>query len=146
MDKPIVRVGTGIIALNDKGQFLLGKRNNQHGIGTWAIIGGHLEHGETFEGCAYREAMEETGLGLKHMEVIGVANHIFDNGKHYISIYVIGQIDGPQDAIKMDEREFIEWGFYDDWHGIPEPHFVDYSKAVDANLIDIYRRKYGLAA
>ncbi|HEY1096024.1 MAG TPA: NUDIX domain-containing protein [Alphaproteobacteria bacterium] len=146
MDKPLVRVGVGVIALNDKGQFLLGKRNNQHGIGTWAIIGGHLEHGEDFESCAAREVQEETGLGLKHIEVVSVANHIFDTGKHYISIYLIGQIDGPLASIKMDEREFAEWGFYEDWHGIPAPHFVDYPKAVKADLIDAYRRKHGLAA
>ena len=46
-DRKHPRVGIGVIALNNQGKILLGKRKNAHGDGDWAPPGGHLEFGES---------------------------------------------------------------------------------------------------
>ena len=110
-----------------------------------AIIGGHLEYGEEFEACARRETREETGFELQNVETISVANHIFANGKHYISIYLIGQIAGPNETPAMDPREFSDWRFFADWCDLPDNLFVPYQLDVPVEQIDQYKRAHGLA-
>ena len=144
-DKPVIRVGVGVIVMNAKGQFLIGKRRNAHGEGMWAIIGGHLEYGEDFIDCTQREVKEETGLDLVHIETLAVANHIFPSGKHYISIYTIGMIADPDAIPQMDEREFSDWIFYADWDALPQPLFVPYQADVKSELIADYKKRHGIA-
>src|SRR5436309_1031409 len=82
-----VRVGVGVFVFNAAGAFIMGKRKGSHGagiyfqairihfyyyiqfltcsLGTWALPGGHLDFGESFETCAMREILEETGLQIK---------------------------------------------------------------------------------
>lgn len=82
-DRP--KVGVGVVVIRD-GKVLLGERLASHGSGTWAIPGGHMEGGETFEETAKREVEEETGL--TDVEVQGLVSVSNDRvyGKHFISI------------------------------------------------------------
>ncbi|EPQ26980.1 uncharacterized protein PFL1_05615 [Pseudozyma flocculosa PF-1] len=61
----VPRVGVGVLVLNERGRILLGKRTGSHGAGTLALPGGHLELHESFEDCAIREVLEETGIHLE---------------------------------------------------------------------------------
>lgn len=57
--------------------------------GTWAPPGGHLDYGETFEGCAVRETFEETGLVVEAVKFFTAVNDIMEvEGKHYVTIYM----------------------------------------------------------
>ena len=99
-------------------RFLIGKRLGSHGAGTWALPGGHLEFGESFEDCAAREVLEETGLDVDVVKFFTVTNDIMppeqhptdiaskaskdgfatskkkkeDKGKHYVTVYMIAQV------------------------------------------------------
>jgi 8-oxo-dGTP diphosphatase len=65
----------------------LGKRKNAHGAYTWSPPGGHLEFGESFEACAEREVLEETGLSIKNIRRYRITNDIFDKeDKHYVTL------------------------------------------------------------
>lgn len=57
--RPIIMAGAGVILLNDKNEMLLGRRTDN---GYWDYPAGSMELGESFEECARREVLEETGL------------------------------------------------------------------------------------
>ena len=62
-----------------------------YGPGTWALPGGHLEFGETFEACARREVLEETGLAVKHDSVrfLTATNDVMQpERKHYVTVFM----------------------------------------------------------
>jgi ADP-ribose pyrophosphatase YjhB (NUDIX family) len=61
-----------IIIENEKNQILIIERTD---IGKIGIPAGSLEEGETIGECILREVAEETGLKLKHIEVIGISSN-----------------------------------------------------------------------
>jgi 8-oxo-dGTP diphosphatase len=133
-----IRVGTGIILLNDKGQFLMGKRKGSHREGTWALVGGYIEFGETFEEAAEREALEETGLTIHDFKVLTAVPYFFDDGtKHHITIYCIARI-GSQIPKLMEPDKNEGWQFFDDWNDLPTPNFVPYNRDVKTEWIMDY--------
>ena len=85
------QVGTAIIITRDD-KVLLMKRKGAHGTGTWSTPGGHLDFGETLDGCAAREAKEEVGLDVTDIRFRTVTNDVFEEeGKHYITIWMDGK-------------------------------------------------------
>ena len=123
--RPLVGVGV-IIKKDDK--ILLGKRLSGHGAGTYQLPGGHLEFNESFEACAEREALEETGLVVKVNSLISVNNDT-SYGKHYVTIGTLADwISGEPDA--KEAGRAAEWGWVDP-HKLPEPMFLHSKKNID---------------
>lgn len=65
----IINIGATIIVANDKNELLLNLRSD---TGTWGIIGGGLELGESIEETAARELWEEAGLKAERFELLDV--------------------------------------------------------------------------
>lgn len=66
--------------------------------GTWALPGGHLEFGESFETCAVRETLEETGLNIKDVRFLTATNSVMTaEDKHYVTIFMGGVSEGNVD-------------------------------------------------
>jgi len=78
---------------------LLGRRRGGYGEGEWALPGGHLEFGESFESAAQRELLEEAGIRAYGLEYWNSYN-TYDKaaGTHYVQIAVMahGYIGEPQ--------------------------------------------------
>ncbi len=71
--QPLVGVGAVIV---EDGRVLLIKRGKAPLLGEWSIPGGMLELGETLRQGAEREALEETGLVVRAIDLIGVFDRI----------------------------------------------------------------------
>lgn len=116
------KVGLGVAILKE-GKILFGKRKNAHGEGSWCYPGGHLEFNESWEECARREVMEETGITIKNLRFGTVTNDIFEKeGKHYITIIMIAEPD--EGEVKVMEPDKCEgWNWFE-WNNLPEPLFI----------------------
>ena len=123
------KVGVGVIVIKD-GKILLGKRKNAHGEGAWSFPGGHLEINESWEDCASRETMEETGMVIKNIRFGTATNDIFQaEEKHYITIFMLSDYDSG--VVKVMEPEKCEWF---QWSQLPQPLFVPIQNLLKKNF------------
>jgi|SRR5690348_7679431 8-oxo-dGTP diphosphatase len=72
-DRPFIGVGAIII---EEARVLLVKRGHAPLAGEWSIPGGVLELGETVRECVVREALEETGLTVEALDLLGIFDRI----------------------------------------------------------------------
>jgi len=91
----------------------MGKRKGSHGAGTWALPGGHLEFEESFEECARREVLEETGLNVDSLRFLTATNDVMQaERKHYITIFMVCCVandDAEPQILEPDKCESWEW-------------------------------------
>ena len=116
---PQVRVGVGVFILesarkdHENPRFIIGKRINAHGAGSWALPGGHLHFGETPESCTAREVMEETGLKVKDVQFLTATNDFMPKeDRHYVTLFMVcvreDDWESP-DVLELDKCETWEW-------------------------------------
>lgn len=75
-NKPLLLPGSAVIIVNEQKEILLQQRLN----GSWGLPGGLMDLGESYEEVACREVLEETGLILHDVKLLGVFS-----GKDYYS-------------------------------------------------------------
>ena len=68
-ERPLLLAGTGLLATDPAGRLLLQRRSDD---GTWSLVGGYLEIGESPAEAVRREAQEEVGLELGEVRLYGV--------------------------------------------------------------------------
>jgi len=118
MDRPKVGVG---VAVCRNYKVLLGLRQGGHASGMWGFPGGHLEGGESFEGCASREALEETGLTLGSIRYWTIENVIFDaEKKHFVTIFMTADISQDQEPQNLEPTKCVRWEWFS-WDNLPSP-------------------------
>ena len=133
------RVGLGVVVSRGD-QVLLGQRRNSHGQGTWALPGGHLEFGESWERCAQREVLEETAMDVGRCHFIGATNDIMmAEGKHYVTIFMAAtSVSGSPRLCEPDKCHRWQWF---PWDALPQPLFAPLE-----NLISTYGARIVLSA
>ncbi|CAJ2504387.1 Uu.00g117810.m01.CDS01 [Anthostomella pinea] len=83
------RVGIFAIISDEQGRVLLGQRLSPLGRGYSGFPGGHLEQGEDFFACVERETLEETGLVIRGLKIVGLTNDKFpESGNHYVTVFI----------------------------------------------------------
>ena len=118
---PIILTGAGVILINDNNEILLGRRADN---GYWAYPAGSMELAESFEECARRETLEETGLLCGKLELLMLRSgkdtyYEYPNqDKVYFAgaVYVCHEFSGE---MKVQEDEVIEQAFFP-MDGLPD--------------------------
>lgn len=126
-DRPLV--GVGVLVMKD-GKLLLGKRRNAHGAGEYASPGGHLEHGESFEACARREVLEETGLELGDVRFLRLLNTTRYAPKHYVDVSLVADWKSGEPQ-NLEPEKLEGWGWYA-LDALPSPLFEMLHTSVEA--------------
>ncbi len=84
----IIEVGEAIV--------LIKRKNPPHG---WALPGGFVDYGESYETAAIREAKEETGLVVQNLQQFRTySDPLRDPRQHTASTVFIAQADTPPTA------------------------------------------------
>jgi 8-oxo-dGTP pyrophosphatase MutT (NUDIX family) len=112
--RPLILVGAAVAVINENREILLQKRRD----GLWGIPGGLMELGESTEEAGRREVLEETGIEVGKLELIGVISGKqyfvkLPNGDEYYAVtiaYITKEIKGG--VLKADGEESIDVGFF----------------------------------
>ena len=121
-----MRIGVGIILLNNKNQVFVGKRKDNPGD-KWQMPQGGVDKGEDFITAMRRELYEETSI--KDIKIIKEINHTYEYElpKNLIGIiwkgkfrgqkqkWFIAKFLGNENEINLNTShpEFIEWKWID---------------------------------
>lgn len=123
------KVGIGVMIIKDN-KVLLGKRKGSHGEGEYAWPGGHMEYMESFEDCAKRETLEETGIQIHNVRFLRLMNLKTYAPKHYVDIGLIADWKSGEPEI-MEPEKIEEWNWYD-INELPEPLFSPIPSYIEA--------------
>lgn len=127
------KVGVGVMILKD-GKTLLALRKGSHGAGEYAFPGGHLEFGESFEGCARRETKEECGVEIRNIRFQYLANVKKYADKHYAHVGLIADWkEGEPEVLEPERSESWDWYELDK---LPSPLFEMTKLAIDSYRTD----------
>ena len=129
MMKNFTRIGIGVMIFKDD-RVLMGKRLGSHGEGQYSFAGGHMEYMESFEDCARREVLEETGIEIKNIRFLMVANVKQYDLKHYVHLTLLADWkNGDPEVLEPNKCE--EWLWFD-LDNLPEPMFDMCIKSFEA--------------
>jgi ADP-ribose pyrophosphatase YjhB (NUDIX family) len=100
------------------GKYLLAKRAVEPHKGTWDILGGFIEAGESAEEAAVRELKEEIGLNTQVKAYLGTTWDTYAGQPSMIVMFLMETLDEKQPAA-ADDVEALEWFSLD--APMPEP-------------------------
>lgn len=119
--KPTVGVQAVVSRRREPRVILLGRRRGGFGDGTWALPGGHLEFGESFEDATRRELREETGIAAESLYVWKSINTAYATS-HYVQIGVqVLDYRGEPENLEPERCSELRWVSLDG--ELPEPLF-----------------------
>ena len=107
MTETTTKPGISAAIITDGDRVLMVRRRVKEGELSWQFPAGAIEAGETPEEAAVRETLEETGLKVEAITVIG--QRIHPKTGRDMSYTACRVIDGEARVADADELDAIEW-------------------------------------
>ena len=112
--QPIISVGATVLVFNEKNEILLNLRAD---TGTWGIIGGGMEPGESLEETASRELWEEAGLWAESFELLSVLSgkelfFRYPNGDETYTVIVLYKAAGVSGTLQINDGESLRLQYF----------------------------------
>ena len=107
------RIGVAAIVTHHH-KVLFGKRVIASGDFVWQLPGGWIELGESPGQAAQREVMEETGLEIGELRLVGLTNNKFSDQNHSISLYFEAECSHPEKINNREPGRCEQW-IWMDW-------------------------------
>lgn len=127
------RISPAVLAAVRKGDRLLLAHNAANKTGTWSILAGFVEPGETFEGCVRREVLEEVSVEVEPRGYLGSQSWPFPD-----QLMVGFAVDWKAGELKPDGVEIAEAGWFGPDDHPPLPMHGSLSRRlIDAAFADI---------
>jgi 8-oxo-dGTP pyrophosphatase MutT (NUDIX family) len=123
--KPIT-LGVRVLLIKDH-SVLLVRHTYQPSL--WFLVGGGIQRHETLIEAARREAQEEVGAQLGHLELFGVYTNYFDYKSDHVLVFVCDDFALSGDS----DREIAEHAFFP-LAGLPESLAAGHRRRVDEYL------------
>jgi 8-oxo-dGTP pyrophosphatase MutT (NUDIX family) len=101
-EQPLFKLGAGVYVVSPDDRILL---VDQERLGQrhWTSLGGGIEHGESIEQCAIREAYEESGLRVRLERLLTVTEFWKGAALHGVGFLFLATPDPwPQDVVLPD--------------------------------------------
>jgi 8-oxo-dGTP diphosphatase len=76
--------------------------------GDWTFPKGKLDEGESFEACALREVLEETGLVCRILRFVGTTSYVHRRGRPKIVAYYLMIAEGGE-FVPNEEVDELRW-------------------------------------
>ncbi|WP_445489994.1 NUDIX hydrolase [Niallia sp. 03133] len=116
--RPLILTGVVVLVIDQHHRFLMVQSDNM-----WKLPGGFIEMGESAEEAGRREVLEETGINIGSLQLIGVfsGDEYFTklpNGDEYYPVtiaYVTNDIlsgDLKPDNIETQRVQFFKWSIF----------------------------------
>ena len=121
------------VAIVDGNRVVLIKRKHDPFQGKWAFPGGFVDYGEPVEMTAVREIMEETGLEIELVDILGIYSAPDRDPRYHTitTVFIARPIKG--DPTGGDDAEEAEYFPLDD---MPEIAFSTHQRMVDVILAE----------
>jgi mutator protein MutT len=108
-----IGVGVGAMVFNATGQVFLAQRGPRatNERGTWEFPGGKVDFGETLVAAIGREFLEEYGMVIEVVALLGVPDHILpDEGQHWVSpTFIARHVEGEPRICEPAKCAAIGW-------------------------------------
>lgn len=105
---------TDCVVFDPDGRLLLIRRKNAPHAGTYALPGGFVDIGETVEAACRREVLEETGVEVEELRLVGVySDPNRDSRGHTVSVAFAAVLHSKQEPNAGSDADGVEW--CEDW-------------------------------
>jgi thiamine-phosphate pyrophosphorylase len=119
--------GAAVVCLDGE-RVLLARRGREPNKGRWSFPGGKIEPGETARAAAAREALEETGVEVRVLDVVDVYDALFPPYHFVVADYLAEPVGEQQPRGQSDATDAR-------WVPFADLHAYDLTEAMERVLV-----------